>query len=74
MEEEKRNKPNENVSGAPLSPVSEVVPGLASLGSVYTTGAVMVTRYFVLIFAKKKIFFLSQAWWYIPVVLVCVWV
>lgn len=31
----------------------------------------MVTRYFVLIFAKKN-FFLSQAWWYIPVVLVCV--
>lgn len=48
--------------------------GLASLGSVLTTGAVMVTRYFVLIFDKKKkrIFLLSQAWWYIPVVLVCV--
>lgn len=28
--------------------------GLASLGSVLTTGAVMVTRYFVLIFDKKK--------------------
>lgn len=39
---------------------------------MYTIEAVIVTRYFVLIFAKKKIFFLSQAWWYIPVVLVCV--